>query len=104
MAGIFLSLSRVLPDRYPLRGDLRRYIDEEHGFARLLDIGVIRPRLDALYSWSAVELSIPELTALLRDCVPAYAWDITDAEPWNPAPRLGARAARRVLPPRRFGA
>ena len=67
-------------------------------FAGLLVIGVIRPRLDALYSWSAHELSIPELEALVRDGVPAYAWDITEAEPWNPPPTLLARAAQRLLP------
>jgi len=99
MAGMFLSLSRVLPDRYPLRGDLRQYVDAEHGFGRLLDIGVIRPRLDALYSWSAHELSIRELEALVRDGVPAYAWDVAEAEPWNPPPTLLARAAQRLLPP-----
>jgi hypothetical protein len=102
ITGIFLSLSRVLPDRYPLRGDLQRYADLEHGFGHFLDLGVIQPRVDALYSWSAIELSIPELGALLRHGVPAYAWDSTDTEPWNPAPRLTARVARRVLPPRSF--
>jgi hypothetical protein len=102
MTGIFLSLSRVLPHRYPLQGDLQQYLDGERGAARVLDVGVIRPRFDALYAWSAVELSIPEIDTLLRDGVPAYAWDIADAEPWNPAPNLAARAARRVLPLRRL--
>jgi hypothetical protein len=78
ITGIFVSLSRVLPDRYPLRGDLQWYVDLEDGFGHFLDLGVIQPRLDALYSWSAVELSIPELGLLLRDGVPAYAWDSTD--------------------------
>src|SRR5271156_88574 len=104
ITGMFLSLSRVLPDRYPLRGDLQRYVIDEHGFGRLIDIGVIRPRLEALYSWSATELSIPELGELLRDGVPAYAWDTTDTEAWNQAPRLMAGAARRLLPPRKFQA
>jgi hypothetical protein len=99
MAGIFLSLSRVLPDRYPLGGDLRQYVDDENGFGRLLDVGVIRPRFDALYSWSAQALSIHELEALVRGGVPAYAWDVTEAEPWNPPPTLLARAAQRLLPP-----
>jgi hypothetical protein len=103
ITGIFLALSRVLPRRYPLVGDLQRYLDGELGFARLLDVGVIRPRFDALYAWSAVELSVPELTGLIRDGVPAYAWDVTDVEPWNPAPTLAARVVRRFLPPRRFG-
>ena len=32
MTGIFLSLSRVLPDRYPLGDDVENYIAAEHGF------------------------------------------------------------------------
>jgi hypothetical protein len=103
ITGIFLQLSRVLPDRYPLREDLQWYIGREHGFGHFLDLGVIWPRLDALYSWSAIELSIPELGPLLRDGVPAYAWDSTDTEPWDSPPRLTARAARRMLPPRKIG-
>ena len=31
MTGIFLSLGRVLPDDYPLRGELRSYVEAEHG-------------------------------------------------------------------------
>jgi len=98
ITSMFLSLSRVLPDRYPLRGDLEEHVIDERGFGRLIDVGVIGPRLEALYSWSAAELSIPELGALLRDGVPAYAWDPTDAEAWNQAPRQMARAAQRLLP------
>jgi hypothetical protein len=101
MTSIFMSLSRVLPDRYPLDGDLRPYVEDEHGIGRLLDLGVIRPRIAELYSWSASELDVPELALLVRDDVPAYAWDVTDAEPWNTAPRLVARAVRRVVPPAR---
>jgi hypothetical protein len=61
-------------------------------------LGLIQPRLGALYSWSAVELSIPELSTMVQDGVPAYSWDITDVEPWNPATGRLARAARSVLP------
>lgn len=99
MTGIFLSLSRVLPDRYPLRGKLQRYIDDEQGVGRLLDLGVILPRLPALYAWSATELAIPELATLLDGCVPTYAWDPTDAAPWNPPPKRVVRTTRRLLPP-----
>lgn len=45
MAGIFVQLSRVLPDEYPLRESARHYLGDEHGFGRLLDYGVIVPRL-----------------------------------------------------------
>ena len=98
MTGIFLSLSRVLPDRYPLGGDLQAYVDDEQGIGRLLDLGVIRPRFEALYAWSAAELCIPGLETLLEDGVPAYAWDATDAEPWDPSPRAFVRTVRRILP------
>lgn len=102
VTGIFLQLSRVLPDRYPLREDLDWYVGRENGFGRVLDLGVIRPRLDQLYSWSARELSIPELAPLLRDGVPAYAWDCSDMGPWGSSPGLTTRATRRVLPPPKF--
>ena len=39
VTGIFLSLSRVLPDRYPLEGDLSSYVTAEHGLGHLLDVG-----------------------------------------------------------------
>ena len=98
LTGIFVSLSRVMPDTYPLTRDLAWYIDSELGFGRVLDLGMIQPRLTALYSWSAAELSIPELGTLVRDGVPSYAWDGADAEPWNPAPGRLVRAARWALP------
>jgi hypothetical protein len=98
ITSIFVSLSRVMPDRYPLTRDLRWYIDNEHGFGRVIDVGLIRPRFGALYAWSAAELAIPELSTLVQDGVPTYAWNATDAEPWNPAPDRLARAARSALP------
>ena len=99
MTRIFVSLSRVMPNRYPLTRDLRWYIDNERGIGRILDLGMIQPRLGVLYSWSAAELAIPELSTLVQDGVPTYSWDVTDAEPWNPATGLVARAVRAALPP-----
>ncbi|MEJ6548863.1 hypothetical protein PQI66_04830 [Corynebacterium sp. USCH3] len=98
MTGIFLSLSRVLPDRYPLRGPLETYTAAEHGVGRLLDVGMIIPRLQDLYSWSAAELRQPRLTDLLTDGVPSYAWPATDPGPWSPPPTPLIRLARRVVP------
>jgi hypothetical protein len=99
MTRIFVSLSRVLPDRYPLTRDLRWYIANERGIGRILDLGMIQPRLGVLYSWSAAELAIPELSTLVQDGVPTYSWDVTDAEPWNPATGGVARTVRSALPP-----
>jgi hypothetical protein len=99
MTGIFLSLARVLPDRYPLDDDLPRYVEAEHSIGHLLDVGVIVPRLAALYGWSAQELALPGLDRLLDPGgpTPAYAWDPRDSDVWHPAPSLLARAARRVV-------
>ncbi len=96
--GRFLSIARVLPDRYPLDGELDDYIDGEHTLGRLLDVGVIVPRLAALYRWSADELGIAPLADLVCDATPAYAWDPQDRDPWAPRPGAMVRAVRRVLP------
>lgn len=98
MTGMFLSLSRVLPDRYPLDDDLGRYISDEHTIGRLLDLGVIVPRLADLYSWSAEELGIPAVAGLISSEAPTYAWDADDREPWVQPPTLLVRAVKRAIP------
>ncbi|RDI63382.1 hypothetical protein [Nocardia pseudobrasiliensis] len=97
MTGIFLSLSRVLPDRYPLGDNVPRFVELEHGFGHLLDVGVIRPRVELLYDWSARELELPGLRELLSGGIPCYAWDPADSQPWQPPPSLLARWALRTL-------
>ena len=92
MAGAFLSLRRVLPDRYPLDGEVETYLVDENGLGRMLDYGVIAPRLQALYDWSAQELAVPGLRELVRDGTPMYAWSYADRHVW--------RQARESLPQR----
>jgi hypothetical protein len=99
MTGVFLSISRVLPNTYPLKRDLDVYIAGEHTVGRVLDVGVIVPRLVELYRWSADELGIPDVCDLVRGGTPAYAWDHDDREPWAPPPTRLVRAVRRALPP-----
>jgi hypothetical protein len=98
MTGIFLSLSRVLPDRYPLGDDLTPYLRAEHGIAHLLDVGIIQPRLELLYDWSACDLAVPGLRQLLDGQTPCYAWPAHDQQPWHPPPSRPARLARRLVP------
>lgn len=74
MAGAFLSLRRVLPDRYPLTLAVDDYIADEQRLGRILDYRVIRPRLQALYEWSADELDEPLVLGLIRDGALTYAW------------------------------
>lgn len=99
MTGIFLSISRILPDTYPLGDDVERYVAIEHQVGRLLDVGVIQPRLRQVYDWSAAELGQPGVRDLLFDDVPCYAWPADDRPPWFPRPTVLARMARRAAPP-----
>jgi hypothetical protein len=98
MTAIFLSLSHVLPERYPLGDDVTPFVEAEHGVGHLLDVGVIQPRVAAVYQWSAAELGLPRLAELLDGDVPAYAWDSTDADHWRPVPSRFARWARLAAP------
>jgi hypothetical protein len=103
MAGAFLSLSRILPDRYPVIDDLRTYVEKENSLGRLLDYGVILPRLQLLYEWSAEELGQPAVVDWAREGVPSYFSPIEAIQFWRPVPapvmvRLLARLTRAVPP------
>lgn len=103
MAGAFLSLSRVLPNRYPLEHDVERYIADEQRIGRLLDYAVILPRLQRVYEWSAGELREPRLLELVHDGNPMYAWPAEERDVWA-APRMPAPARvlqRATRPPTR---
>jgi hypothetical protein len=82
-AGVFLSLRRVLPNRYPLTLDVESYIADEQRLGRLLDYAVIVPRLQSLYEWSAEELGEPRLVELVRNGSPIYAWPYAERHVWR---------------------
>jgi hypothetical protein len=103
MTSVFLQLSRVLPDEYPLRGGARFYLGDELGFGRLVDYGVITPRLRQLYEWSADELAAPGLLDCIRDGALTYAWSFEDRDVWQPPKSLLVHLARRAVPPQRRG-
>ena len=101
MAGAFLSLGRVLPDRYPADGRIAEYIEVERGVGRLLDYGVIAPRLELLYRWAARELDQPDLLDLISGGCPVYVLPSPEPWLWQPARlSIAARVLRRVTPPR----
>ncbi len=101
MAGAFLSMGRVLPDRYPLRDRLQTYLSDEHSLGRMLDYAVIAPRLQPLYEWSAGELEHPGLTDFIRDGTPAYVWPESERHVWdNPPLRFPAAALGVATSPR----
>jgi hypothetical protein len=83
MAGVFLSLRRVLPNRYPLAFDVERYIADEQRLGQMLDYAVIAPRLQRLYEWSADELGEPRVLELVRDGSPIYALPFEDRHVWR---------------------
>jgi hypothetical protein len=101
MTGVFLSVQRVLPDRYPAPGELDEYVVAEHALGRLLDLGVIAPRLPELYLWAADELQIPAVADLFSDLTPTYAWDSEDVSAWTQPAKGLVRAVRWALPPPR---
>jgi hypothetical protein len=101
MAGAFLSLRRVLPDRYPLGHHVESYIADEQHLGRLLDYAVIVPRLQRLYEWSSEVLGEPRLCALVRDGSPVYSWPYADRHVWSPQHMpLAGRVLERVTRPR----
>ena len=100
MAGVFLSLGRVLPDRYPLTLDVERYIAEEQRLGRMLDYAVIVPRLQRLYEWCADELADPRVLGLVRDGNPIYAWPFEERHVWHTRQMpFAARALEHVTRP-----
>jgi hypothetical protein len=97
MTGVFLSLRRVLPNRYPLALDVERYIADEQRLGRMLDYAVIVPRLQRLYEWSVQDLDEPRLQELVRDGNPIYAWPFEQQHVWRtPNMPLAARVLERV--------
>jgi len=64
------------------------------GAGRLVDYGVILPRMQALYDFVAADLQEPRLLGLIRDGFPVDAWDYEDRHAWTTA---RARTARSVL-------
>jgi hypothetical protein len=103
MAGAFLSLRRVLPDRYPLEGEVEAYLVDENRLGRMLDYGVIAPRLQALYDWSAEELALPGLRELVRDGSPMYAWSYADRHVWRQVRESLPLRALRLATSARYG-
>jgi hypothetical protein len=102
MAGAFLSLGRVLPDRYPLARDVDSYIAAEHRVGRMLDYAVVAQRAQRLYEWAAEELAEPRLLELISEGSPIYAWPYEERHVWRPPHMpLAARLLARATQPRR---
>ena len=73
----------MIPDHYPLVREVEWYIADEQRVGRWLDYGVIAPRLQDLYAWSAEELDEPRVLELVRDGNPIYAWPFEERHVWR---------------------
>jgi hypothetical protein len=73
-------------------------VSAELGFGRLLDYGVIMPRLQRLYEWSARELDIPGLLDCCREGALTYAWAFEDRAVWQAPRSLLVPVVHRALP------
>jgi len=71
------------------------------GDPRLGMAGVIVPRLQRLYEWSAHELAAPGLLDCIRDGALTYAWSFEDRDVWQPPQSFIVRTVHRALPPER---
>lgn len=106
MAGVFLSLRRVLPDRYPLDREVTEYVAEERRLGRILDYALIGSRLHDLYAWSADAIGEPQLLALVADGTPVYALPADERHVWErpPTRSMADRLVARATAPRRVPA
>ena len=94
-ADLFLSLHNILPDRYPLTGfSIDQILALENYAGRLIDYGVILPKMQAMYEFAASDLGEPRLLNLVRDGFPVYAWPYEDRNAWT---TTRARSVRSVL-------
>lgn len=83
-ADLFLSLKDVLPDAYPLeKVGIDKVLADENYLSRIVDYGVIVPRIPQLYAHAAEDLGEPELAGLCRDEFPVYAWPYEDRRVWR---------------------
>lgn len=83
-ADLFLSLQNVLPAVYPLMVDsVDDVLAAENRLARVIDYGVIAPRIAALYALAAADLDEPRLVDLQQDGLPSYAWPVSRGKVWR---------------------
>jgi hypothetical protein len=76
---------------YPLVGfTLSEILALENYVGRLIDYGVMLPRIQALYAFAAADLDESRLLGFVQDGLPAYAWTNDEDHPWTTSrsPRL----------------
>jgi hypothetical protein len=97
-ADVYLSLRNVLPNRYPLHGvTIAEILAAENFTARLIDYGVMVPRVQELYEVAAADLGESSLLDFISDGSMVYAWPLADRYVWLPVRSRGLiRAVTRM--------
>ena len=97
-----LSFLASSPNEYPLTDNVDSYLSNELGFGRLLDFGVILPRLQQIYEWSAHELGEPGLARLHSATGPRPTPGRSrSGAVWQTRKSFALQMTRRLLPPER---
>jgi hypothetical protein len=83
-ADLFLSLQNVLPNSYPLAlANIETVLAHENYLARIMDYGIIAPRIAQLYRSAADDLDEPRIVALCTEEYPVYAWPYEHRWVWR---------------------
>lgn len=94
---LFVDLRQSYPSGYPLDGSSSERALPDRWFGRVLDYGVIGPRLVHLYTFAANSLGEPRISRFLRDGSPCYgAPEIDGATRWPVDHGRGVRLLARV--------
>ena len=72
------------PTSYPLaQASIETVLADENYFARIMDYGIIAPRIAQLYRSAADDLDEPRIVELCTDEYPVYAWPYEDRYVWR---------------------
>jgi len=82
---VYLSLRNILPDTYPIAGQsITEVLDAENFAGRLIDYGILLPRVQSLYEFAATDLDAPGLCDFIEGGNLTYAWPYADRSVWEP--------------------
>jgi hypothetical protein len=74
----------VLPNAYPLaQASIETVLADENYLARVMDYGIIAPRIAELYRYAAADLDEPQITELCTEEYPVYAWPYEHHYVWR---------------------
>lgn len=100
--GLFLDLRRAFPQHYPLTGlTVDALVASEGRLPRILDYGLIAPKMTELYEFATAVLEHPRLADLIRDGSPSYARPAADPTIWAASTRALDRLTASATRPRR---